>query len=237
MKYILLCALLLVTFGYGVYQWRTIQRSIGISSRLMNEARAFERHPEIPRSHILVAGDSTAVGVGSSSEFSIAGRIGKDSPDADITNIGINGQRLQGLIESLETQKGKYFELVVLQIGANDVTGRTSYSDIEGRLAQVLTDARLLAPKVIVMTSGDVGLAPVFKWPVSAYLSARSRAVRDIFIEETKKHGGATYVDLYKEKKDDVFLTDIPRYYAPDHFHPSGDGYGVWYSQFPKLTI
>lgn len=232
MKTAIAAALLFAVLGYGFYVWRTIARSIDISLGLIKVAKPYEQHPASPSMRILVAGDSTAVGVGSAPEFSIAGRIGKDEPNADITNIGVSGQRLEGLLIKLSTQKGNSYDLVVLQIGANDITGRTAYSDIQARLAQALTDARALAPKVVVMTSGDVGLAPVFKWPLSAYLSARTRAVRDIFITEASRHLGVTYVDLFAEKKDDVFLTDIPRYYAPDFFHPSAEGYGVWYSQF-----
>lgn len=235
MKTALSLTLLMATMGYGLYQWRVVQRSITLSEGLIKDARPYEQHPEAPRMRILFAGDSTAVGVGSAPEHTIAGRLGRDMPDADITNIGVSGQRLEGLLETLGSQKGKSFDVVVLQIGANDITGRTSYADIEARLAQVLSDARMLAPKVVVMTSGDVGLAPIFKWPLSAYFSTRTRAVREIFLAETKKHEGVTYVDLFVERENDTFLKDIPRYYASDTFHPSGEGYGVWYAKFPKL--
>ncbi len=52
---------------------------------------------------------------------------------------------------------------------------------------------------------------------------------------EVLKHPSTMYVDLFRERKDEIFNTDIPRYYAPDLFHPSGDGYGVWYSSLKAL--
>ncbi len=39
------------------------------------------------------------------------------------------------------------------------------------------------------------------------------------------------YVDLYREAKDDLFLTDIKKYYAPDLLHLTEAGYGNWYEQ------
>jgi len=34
---------------------------------------------------------------------------------------------------------------------------------------------------------------------------------------------------LFKVAEEDIFLTDVDKYYASDYFHPSGDGYGIWY--------
>jgi lysophospholipase L1-like esterase len=123
---------------------------------------------------------------------------------------------------------------VLLQIGANDITGRTPYDEIRSTLKRVLAQADTLSTKVVVMTAGNVGLAPAFKWPLSSYMTHRTREVRKIFMEEVAKHPNASYVDLFKERKDEIFNTDIPRYYAPDLFHPSADGYGVWFEQLKK---
>jgi len=217
--------------GYGLYVWGSLARSIGISLALIEDTIAYEQHPISPQVRILVAGDSTAVGVGAQGEDSIAGRIGKDMPDADITNLGRSGTRLAVLLEMLRAQEGKEYDLVLLQIGANDITGRTSYANIKSRLAQALALASTLSPRVIVMTAGNVGLSPAFKWPLSAYITQRTRVVRELFITEVGEHPGAVYVDLFNEVADEPFNKDVPRYYAPDYFHPSGEGYGLWYQK------
>jgi len=85
------------------------------------------------------------------------------------------------------------------------------------------------------MTSGDVGLVPIFAWPLSAFFDWRTRAVRAVFIEEIGKHKSAAYVDLFREAADEPFNTDVPRYYAADRFHPSGQGYALWFAQLQKV--
>ncbi len=221
----LACAVL-----YAFYVWHAVRRSIDISIGIIEKSEAYEQHPAVASSRILVAGDSTAVGVGAEPADSVAGRLGKDFPGADITNIGVSGLRLAGLKELLTHQKGPY-DFVVLQIGANDITGRTPYENIRSELSEVLTLAGGLGKETLVLTAGNVGLSPAFHWPLSAYITARTRAVREIFITEVTKSPNAAYVDLFEEKEDDVFSTDIPRYYALDYFHPSADGYEVWYKK------
>ncbi len=215
---------------YAVYVWQGVRRSIDLSVALIAKTSPYEQHPLAVGSRILVAGDSTAVGVGAEPAESIAGRLGKDFPQADITNIGVSGLRLEGLQALLEKHQGKY-DLVVLQIGANDITGRTPYEVIRKNLDQVLVQAATLGTETLVLTAGNVGLSPVFRWPLGPYITARTRVVRTIFMEVVAKQPNAAYVDLFEEKEEDTFSTDIDRYYAPDYFHPSGDGYGVWYKK------
>ncbi len=216
---------------YGFYQWTGIRSAISQSVDMIAHTVPYEQHPPSPNIKILVAGDSTAAGVGAPSAQSIAGRLGADLPAADIVNIGVSGIRLAALKENLAMHKDGNYDVLVLQIGANDVTGRTPYEDIRVELSDVLTLANTIASSTVVLTSGNIGLSPVFHFPVSSYLSERTREVRNIFMTEIAKHDNITYVDLFKERKDDVFLTDIKRYYATDLFHPSGEGYGVWYQE------
>jgi len=232
-KWILIVGLLAI-IGYGLYVWRSVHGAISISEGLIRDAVRYEQHPVIPSMRILIAGDSTAVGVGSAPKDSIAGRIGAANPDADIVNRGVSGYRLADLIPILKTEEGTMYDLVVLQIGANDVTGRTSYIDVKSRLREVLSASTKISRRVIVLTSGDVGLSPVFKWPLSTYMSTRTLGVRKIFKGEIAKLPSVTYIDLYQDREHDVFLTDVEKYYAPDFFHPSGAGYGVWFNQIPE---
>lgn len=232
MKFFIICALLfLVVLVYAIFLWNSVRRAIAMSVVIEASTVAYEQRPANSTMRILVAGDSTAVGVGARSEDSIAGRIGKKYPRAEITNLGVSGLRLAGLKEKLSSRGENTYDLVLLQIGANDITGRTPYAGIRRTLGEVLHVADGLGARVIVMTAGNVGFSPVFRWPLSAYMTARTREVRTIFMSEIAKHPKAYYVDLFEEKKEDTFSKDITRYYAPDFFHPSGEGYGVWYAK------
>lgn len=229
---IVLLALLVVYFGYPLY------RATRISKQIESRTTAYEQRRADPSMRILVAGDSTGVGTGAErSEDSIAGRIGNDIPEADITNISENGLMLAGLRKHLtELPDEVRYDLILLQIGANDVVGIGSLAYVEQELQTVLDEAEAHADQIIVMTAGNIGLSPVFRWPSSRYISHRTRIVREIFLQEASERSSVTYIDLYKPAGEEVFNTDVPRYYAADRFHPSGEGYGVWYGSVqPKL--
>lgn len=180
---------------------------------------------------ILVMGDSTAVGAGGTPEESIAGRLGADFPQAIIVNDSKNGQKLEGFLAALRAHREEKYDLIVFQIGANDIVGLTSEASIRKNLLTALTYANDMASHTIILSAGNIGLAPVFKWPLSVFYSSRSYAVRSLYQEEIKKYPQMRYIDLYHDRAHEPFNTDVDRFYAADHFHPSGAGYGIWYAQ------
>ena len=216
--------------------WRRVAASITASKPLIAQATRYEQHPHSASMHMLVAGDSLAVGVGATdNHFSLAGRIGRDYPQAAITNIAKSGSKFADLEAQLAPQTRAHYDLIFITIGANDITGRTPYADVEASLRRMLSQTDILGSKTILLTAGDVGLSPAFLWPLSTYFGARTRAVRKIFMSEIAQHAQAHYVDLFRKKKDEIFNTNIPRYYAADRFHPSADGYAVWYALLKPL--
>ena len=92
-----------------------------------------------------------------------------------------------------------------------------------------------MGDRVILFTSGSVGSAPVFPWPLSTVYTHRTKKVRELFMRVAKEKNIA-YVDLFKEKRDDPFLKDIQRFYCPDMLHLTADGYRVWYDQL-KIAL
>lgn len=234
--FLIVVGVVLALVAWAFFIWHSVTRSIELSKPLIEKAVVYEQQTSSSSKRILVAGDSTGVGVGASdNKASIAGRIGSQFPDWNIVNISVSGARLSDLEKKLNDQTGG-FTLVLLQIGANDITGNTSYEEIRSTLSRVLARTDTLSTRVVVITAGNVGLSPAFKWPLSLYVEHRTREVRKIFMEEIAKHPNASYIDLFKEREDEPFNKDIPRYYAPDLFHPSGEGYGVWFEKL-KSTL
>jgi lysophospholipase L1-like esterase len=82
-----------------------------------------------------------------------------------------------------------------------------------------------------------MGAAPVFHWPLSDIITDRTLNVRAIFIEEVAKNKSVSYVDLFKNPKDDPFVKYPEKFYAQDKFHLTGDGYGVWYLDVQKKLL
>jgi lysophospholipase L1-like esterase len=227
--FILTIAIAIVT--YILYVGVPIYQAIQEGKQLMSQAVPYEQHPVQPTQYFLVTGDSTAVGTGAStSTESTAGRLGQQFPSADITNVSENGLTLERLMQKLPALPDKHYDLVLIQIGANDIVKFTSYSDVRSRLDTVLNWAQAHSTRTLVLTAGDDGLAPVFHFPLPQIYTHRTLEIRKIFMTEIGKYLSITYIDFYKNKEDEPFNKNIPLYYAPDHFHPSSAGYGIWYT-------
>ena len=91
-----------------------------------------------------------------------------------------------------------------------------------------------MSDKVYLMTSGNVGDAPMLPRPFAFLWEFRTYTVRDLF-KEVAGAQGVTYVDLLIEGENDPFAKDPARYYAKDFFHLSGEGYGLWYAELEKV--
>ncbi len=227
---IILLLIFAIYFGYPIYH------SLEVSKVIQQASSPYEQHPSDPKMKILVAGDSTGVGTGAKIPMdSTAGRLGQDFPQADIKNISENGLKMEGLSKKLEILGSDHYDLILIQIGANDVTGLTGMNKVNTDLSLILDQAENHADRVIILTSGNIGNSPVFKAPLSYYISQRTLNLRKIFISEVAKRPKVNYVDLFQNANADIFLTDIHRYYAADLFHPSSDGYGLWYQAIQKV--
>ena len=159
---------------------------------------AFEQHVANPEYRILVAGDSTAFGIGAKKpEESTAGRLGALYPHAEISNISKSGDRVVDTLIKLRevsTVSEKY-NLLLMQVGANDITRRTPLDKLQKDLGDLLDVANETSQQVIILHSADVGTAPIFPEPIDWYLGRQSRMVRDLFLQVTAEKR-VTYVDL-----------------------------------------
>ena len=219
-------AVLFVIFvAYHLVRFRSL---INTGVALSDAAHPFERLKADPKMRILVMGDSTAVGTGViDPNDSTAGRLGAYYPDAELVNLGVNGLRVAGLVEKIKNVEGK-FDLVLIQIGGNDITHRTQIADVERDLRVVLAKAKTLAPKVLLLHTGNLGAAPIWPPIIGPYMVHRTMMIRDLYLRVAPELG-VIYVDLYGAGVDTIFAKDLVRYYATDSFHLSGAGYGVWF--------
>ncbi len=196
-------------------------------------AKPFVRNNPNAKLKILFIGDSTAVGTGAAHNTeSVAGWFGQDFPQAQIENFSANGRRIAEQVQLFHSTE-EHYDLIVAQIGGNDIMKFTPYSQIEKNLAILVKWAKQHAEHVIILHSGNVGLAPVFIWPFDEILTDRSRVVRAMYMKKAAEEG-VFYVDLFTERENDMFLRDISQYYSPDHLHPSGQGYRWWYDMIRK---
>jgi len=228
----IIIGIVLLFVGYHALRFRLlINKGIAISAA----AVPFQHDTVGASMRILVMGDSSAVGTGSvRPEDSVAGRIAAYYPEAEVLNFGVNGLRVAGLNEKLNNPPPGEFDLVVLQIGGNDITHRTPIADVEKNLREVLQKAKKLADTVIILHTGDLGKAPIWPPLIGRYITKQTLVLRDMYLRVVPEMG-ATYVDLYGARVDDTFAKDLYRYYGVDQFHLSGDGYGVWFEEIKKV--
>ncbi|PJE64558.1 MAG: hypothetical protein COU90_01825 [Candidatus Ryanbacteria bacterium CG10_big_fil_rev_8_21_14_0_10_43_42] len=200
-----------------------------ISKDLVQSAKPFSYTNPLSFKKILIVGDSTAVGVGvSAPEQSIAGRIHKDYPEISIENMAVSGQRLSDTYAILKTVTASY-DLILIQSGANDILFFTGREDTFRKARLMVMEAKKHTQTVVWLTSGNIGLAPLFPRPIGWLYEMRSRN----FLREFQIIADDTdvlFVDVYTTKEHDVFGRDVERYYAADTLHLSGEGYAVWYN-------
>lgn len=210
--------------------WR-INKGVKIAQSSM----PFERKDPNASVSVLIVGDSTGVGTGVKSPLdSIAGRLHHDFPDAEIINRAENGAHVDDVISQL-TYSDKRYDLILIQAGGNDILRFTDLEALQNAIETVLDTAVKKADMVIFLSTGNVGLAPAFFAPLSWIYTARTRRVRELFINAAEQES-IEYVDLFQERDADPFLKDPQRYYASDYLHPGSDGYRLWYEEIVDQT-
>ncbi len=236
MKLILLLAstVLIVLFVRDLWHFCTQVKKGG---ELVRAATPYERRDTSATHHIIMLGDSTAVGVGAiDPTLTTAGMLAEEYPKSSLANLSKSGWRAGALREAYAKMPMTHADLIVIQIGANDIFRFTPLKSLEADVTAIVARAKEMSAHVVILHSGNVGLAPIFPKYAAYFLSKRTRAVRDMYITLAKTERIA-YVDLYRTKEADLFLTDIDKFYANDHLHPSGEGYRDWFTQIQKSII
>lgn len=231
---LIIVAILVVVLFAGYFGMVALRMSwlIHQSAALVEASSPYQQKGLTGHPRILVLGDSTGVGTGTASnKGSIAGRFGQDFPNAEIVNLSVNGLKTGELDASFPSYPAESFDLVVLQIGANDILQRTPLEEVSKSLTSVFAKANATGKRAVALHCGNVGLAPLFgNWPLNVYFRGKSLKLRAMY-RPLAEANGVAYVDLFHEAKDDPFMADMDKFYAADGLHLTEEGYGEWYRQ------
>ncbi len=223
MKIIIFILAIVLVADIGYEAIRFAQR-IRTSTELIEKTRPYERHEGSFR--MLVLGDSTAYGVGATDAgYTVPGRLAQ-LLDASVENYSKSGAVTAEIKQQFAEAEGETYDLILIQVGANDVTHFHSPQEANREMEQLLTEARASSPHVVLLTAGKIGNAPIFPWFIRPLITHRAGALRALF-KATADHSGTVYVDLFSKK--DPFDTDPGRYYAADGLHLTDDGYSFWF--------
>lgn len=227
----ILLTTLVVASIYGFSEYRSFRKKLEASKTLVESAVPFEQSPARPSRRILVVGDSTGVGVGAGDPGrSLAGMLGAGYPDAAVTNRAVSGSKVRDIPSQLAMVRGQRFDLVQVQIGANDIVRFTDLGELELELKEMIDALEQAGGQVVVASCGNVGTAPIFPKGTRWLLRDRTLKVRGLFREKVRGKS-LHYVDLFQEEDADPFARDPKTYYTADSFHPSAAGYGIWFRQ------
>ena len=107
-------------------QWRRIFRA---RERGNPSPPTLGHAPPRSRRRVLVVGDSTGAGVGSQSfAESVAGRLVKDFPQAEVQNAAVRGATVADVVRHVRNLTPSHpFDLVLVFAGGNDVIRRTPW--------------------------------------------------------------------------------------------------------------
>jgi lysophospholipase L1-like esterase len=235
MKPVILAALIGIA-GLGIYEITMLGVRIHRGVQIAEASRPFELGNSGAAHRVLVVGDSTGVGTGAARpEDSVAGRIAAEFPGIEVINLARNGAKAKDAMVQIESVGEARFDIVLVQVGGNDILGFTDLGELRDDIRQVLTKAGEKGQSILFMSTGNAGLAPAFFPPVSWIYAARTRDARAVFMDASRERG-IQYVDLFRERGNELFLSDPDRYYAQDYLHPSSEGYRIWYEELKKQT-
>ena len=186
--------------------------------------------PDAPSLKFVVLGDSTSAGVGAGSPersfpVVLAERLAGPGRRVTLRGLGVSGARVQDVLRDQVPQAaGLEPDLILVAIGANDVTHLTPLSDIESGIGAIVEELRRTGAPVVVAGAPDMRAAAFYE-PLRTLAGWRGRVVTRA-IERAARSRGATVVPL--ALRTGPFFDGNPAAYSADEFHPGPKGYARW---------
>jgi lysophospholipase L1-like esterase len=144
--------------------------------------------------------------------------------------FAVSGERAAGALSDQVPQLERLPEtpqIVVVEIGANDVTHLTGLDDFRSTYDDLMDRVRALgAGHVLALGIPAFHTTPRFLQPLRAIVGWRARQLDEQVKGSAEAHG-ATYVNISGHTSEE-FGDDPDRYHAEDNFHPSDEGYALW---------
>ncbi len=179
----------------------------------------------------LVMGDSTAAGQGAEYTDGIAYQTAQklsEQYQVKLLNTGISGAKVADILsDQINVVKQFNPDLVLLSVGANDVTHLTSSHKIESGLDEIV-DALIknnCNVKIIVTGAPEMGSVQLFPQPLRFIAGLRTKQINNVFqniVREEKITIAPIAAKTGSRFKNDASL------FASDRFHPNKSGYAIW---------
>lgn len=179
----------------------------------------------------VVMGDSTTIAQGAAYEDGYAlASVQHLAQRHKVTfiNVGVSGATAQDVAEKQAQQAvGFKPDVVLIAVGANDVTHLTSVASVESSIKSTLDQLRAAHPNVRIAVTGSPAMDTVdrFPWSVQQLALRRVKALNRMFERIAASHD-LTFVPIADQTRE-AFKRD-PTLFAADKFHPNARGYALW---------
>lgn len=179
----------------------------------------------------LVLGDSTAAGVGADYERGIVLETARHlarSRRVELVNLAVSGARFRDVLrDQLPRARDFKPDLVLLDVGANDVTHLTSSRSVRRDLEEILRSllAENCEARIAVTGSPDMGSPPRIPFFLRGLAAIRARRINAIARRAVSVHD-LTFAPI-AERTGPAFRRDRTLF-AADRFHPNARGYALW---------
>ncbi len=187
-----------------------------------------------PRLRLLIAGDSSAAGVGAGTQDqALSGHLVRQlgrHHSVEWRLEAATGRTTQDTFDRLQRIEGE-FDAVVTALGVNDVTRGVTLKTFvarQNRLAHLLTK-HFGARKVVVTGVPQMNRFPALPHPL-AWVLGRQSARLDRGLQQV----AAAHPQLRHLTLD---LPDDPALAAPDGYHPSPKTYAVWAEKAARMLL
>ena len=184
-----------------------------------------------PELSYVVMGDSTAVAQGGVYAEGYATKTAEFLAKTNrVTwiNVAVSGSRAKDVAgKQLPQALVHKPDVVLIGVGANDVTHLTSIGSVRASLASTIDQLRSQNPKVRIVLTGspDMGSVPRFPQPVRWYAGKRTASLNSMVGKlADEKH--VTFAQIAKETG--PYFRKHPEAFAADKFHPTTQGYQLW---------
>jgi lysophospholipase L1-like esterase len=194
-----------------------------------------------PALHLVLLGDSTALGVGVDQvSDTVGGQLAAllvDGPGrrrVELSSVAFSGARSADLpIQVARALVRVRPDIAVILIGSNDAIHLAPPAEAAAFLGEAVQRLRQTGVAVVVGTCPDLGAARAFAPPLRQLLGWHGRRIGRAQAEAVRAAGGIA-VNL-AERAGPVFRADAGTL-CHDGFHPSADGYRVWaHALFPAI--
>jgi lysophospholipase L1-like esterase len=188
--------------------------------------------------HLVVIGDSTAVGVGAGSVNgsypAIVAQAIREHRPVRLTVLGRSGLRWGHVPELASQAVTLKPSIVAIGVGGNDAIHLTPLSRVRTDVVAALDVFADSGIRVLIVL-GPRFDAPAVARPLRDVIARRCRAVNRA-ISAAAKTKGIAAIDT-ESVIGDAFARDPKRLYSVDLFHPSAAGYVLWAGAFQEQLL